>query len=92
MYRISKVQKRNGSIQKFMPEKLFRSINKSLAHSGIENKKLSRKIMQEAINILEKKYKGKTIPVEVIKQTAGKVLVKNKLPEAARFYLLHRYL
>ncbi len=91
-YKINRVEKRDGTIEKFSAEKLFKSINKALIHSGLDNPKISKKIMQDTLNLLEKRYKGKILPVENIKSTVEYVLVRHKLPESARFYMLHRYM
>ncbi len=89
---LTKVMKRDGSIEKFHIEKLFKSIHKSIMHTGINDSKLAHKITKQVITILEKRFDGKTIPIENIKETVEFVLVKAKHPGAAKKYILHRYM
>ena len=89
---IYKVVKRNGSMEKFQPKKIYNAVSKTLKHVDPKNMPKARKLTHEILNILNKKYKSKTIPVETIKKTVRHVLLKHKMTNAARFYTLHRYI
>ena len=91
MPKITRVEKRDGSFERFSSKKLTNSIAKALAQSGTKNGKIANKLAKEAIKLLEKRHE-KTVPVEHIKETVEFVLVKNKLPKAAKYYLLYRYM
>jgi anaerobic ribonucleoside-triphosphate reductase len=91
MTKITKVEKRDGSFEKFNFKKLSNSIAKALAQAGHKNGKIANKLAKEVVNLLEKRH-GKTVPVEHIKQTVEFILVKNKLPKAAKAYILYRYM
>ena len=90
--RIRSVIKRDGRKEKFSAMKLFKSVQKSCKHAGAKDGKLLQKIMQDVLKILAKRYKGKDVPVEAIKETAEYVMVKHKLPKVAKRYILYRYM
>ncbi len=91
MPRITKVMKRDGSTEKFDLKKLNSSIVKALVQSGHKDGKLVKQLAKEAVKILEKGHKGGIVEVQDIKDTVEFVLVKNKLPKAAKNYILYRY-
>ena len=90
--KIKKVIKRNGRIEKFDPHKIFKSIRKSFSEAGLEDGKKCEHLTKEIIKLLEKKYKNKPIPVENIKEDTEYILIKNKLPQVAKAYILYRYM
>ena len=90
--KIKRVEKRDGSFQEFSPEKVFKSIQKSLRQSHIEDGNQAEKLTKEALSILDKKFSGKVVPVRDIKEVIEFVLVKNKLPGVAKKYILYRYM
>ena len=90
--KIKKVIKRTGRIEKFEPHKIFKSIRKSFIQIGLEDGKKCEKLTKEVIKLLEKKYKNKPVPVENIKDDIEYILIKNKLPQVAKSYILYRYM
>ena len=90
--KIKKVIKMNGSIQSFDKNKIKRSIEKTLKQSRIKDGKLATRLTDEVVSSLEKRHKKDTIPVWDIKNTIEWVFVKNKLPDAAKFYILYRFM
>jgi len=88
---LKKVMKRDGRIERFDKTKIYNSIHKSLWHAHRRDEKLARKLAEEAVIILSKKYKNKTVPVEEIKEVVEFVLVKNKFPKVAEAYILYRF-
>ncbi len=89
---LKKVVKRDGRTEAFDPYKIFKSIRKSFTQADIQDGKRCEDITKEVVKILEKKYKGKSVPVENIKEDVEYVLVRHKLPQVAKFYILHRYM
>ena len=92
--KIQKVEKRDGAIEPFNSEKIFKSIQKSLHQSHIKDGKFAEKMTKEVIGILDKRF-GKSknsVPVWDIKDVIEFVLVKNKVPKVAKKYILYRYM
>ncbi|MBI2578826.1 MAG: hypothetical protein HYW26_03885 [Candidatus Aenigmarchaeota archaeon] len=87
-----KVIKRDGRTEKFQPRKILGSIRKALAHAHESRPGLAEKLAKQAQALIARKYRGKPVPVEAIKETLEFVLVKNKLPKAAKAYILYRYM
>ena len=92
--KIKKVEKRDGTIESFNSEKIFKSIQKSLHQSHIKDGKFAEKMTKETISILNKRFgkSKKPVPVWDIKDVIEFVLVKNKLPGVAKKYILYRYM
>jgi transcriptional regulator NrdR family protein len=90
--KIKTVRKRDGRRQDFDPEKVFKSVCKSFRQAGEPADKRCDKLTQQAVALLEKRYAGKVVPVEEIKETIEFVLVRSKLPKVARAYILYRYM
>lgn len=90
--KIEKVRKRDGRIVDFDPERIFKSICKSFKQTRRTIDKRCESLTGEVIELLDKRYAGQTAPVEAIKETIEFVLVKNKLPDVAKAYSLHRYM
>lgn len=90
--KLKKAMKRDGRIVRFEPYKIFKSISKSFDQAGVEDGKKCEEITKEVVNILNKKFAGKVVPVESIKDTIEHVLVRRKLPKVAHAYLLYRYM
>ena len=92
--KIKKVEKRDGTIEGFNPEKIFKSIQKSLHQSHIKDGNFAEKMTKETISILDKRFgsKKKPVPVWDIKDVIEFVLVKNKMPSVAKKYILYRYM
>lgn len=87
-----KVIKRDGRIVQFHPVRIFKSIQKSMKQAHVKNLLLAGKMTNEVIKIIDRKYKGKPVPVEFIRDTIEHILRKNKLHQAAKAYILYRYM
>jgi len=87
-----KAIKRDGRVVQFHPVRIFKSIQKSMKQAHVKNLLLAGKMTNEVIKIIDRKYKGKLVPVEAIKDAIEFVLAKNKMPEAAKAYILYRYM
>ncbi|MBI4017518.1 MAG: hypothetical protein HY366_01075 [Candidatus Aenigmarchaeota archaeon] len=90
--KVKTVIKRSGKREEFEPYKIFKSMRKSFRDAGIEDGKTCERLTKEVVRLIDRKYPGKPVPVEVIKEYTEYVLVKNKMPQVARHYILHRYM
>jgi ribonucleoside-triphosphate reductase len=89
--KLSKVRKRNDQIVDFDQNKITDVILKALeaVHAGSQAK--AKKISDDVIEILNKKFHERSIPaVEEIQDTVEMVLMKDKLYQAAKAFILYR--
>ncbi len=87
-----KVIKRDGRVVKFHPVRIYKSMQKAMRHSHVKNLFAAGKMTNQVIAAIDRKYKGKPVPVESIKDTVEHVLRKNKMHDAAKAYILYRYI
>ncbi len=95
MSKLLKVRKRDGTLEDFNSEKIKIAIEKAYFEIKKEkDKKTAEKIKQlanDVINTLEKIYTAKVIPtVEDIQDIVEEVLIKNKLADVAKGFILYR--
>lgn len=90
--RIKGVIKRDGRKEKFSPEKLFKSVQKTFKLAGTQDGLKLQKAMQDILSIIGKKYKNEYVSAENMKEIVGYVLVKRKLYGVARRYIQYRYM
>ncbi|HLF54570.1 MAG TPA: adenosylcobalamin-dependent ribonucleoside-diphosphate reductase, partial [Candidatus Nanoarchaeia archaeon] len=91
MAHISKVRKRDGSIEQFQPEKIEIAIGKAITSVNRKDGKLSKKLMQQVVKELEKHFTPKIIPsVEDVQDIVEEILIKNKLADVAKSFILYR--
>lgn len=86
------VIKLNGRREKFSVEKLLKSVQKSFAEAYMRNSRLLELVMRDVLEIIDKRHKNKNIDSAEIKAIVDYVLVKRKLPEVAKHYIVHRYM
>lgn len=84
--KIEFIKKRDGSLQKFIPEKIERAIYRALEASGRDDTKLAKKLAREVIG----KISVQIPEVEYIQDIVEKVLMENGYPEVARLYIVYR--
>ncbi len=89
--KIRNVIKRNGQREKFSPEKLFKSVQKTFKNSHVRDDRKLELVAREILNALGKKYKNKNITTNEIMDIADYVLVKRKLNSIAKHYVMYRY-
>ena len=80
------IKKRDGSIQKFIPEKIETAIYKALKEGGINNLSLARKLTEKVIE----KISIEIPEVEEIQDIVENTLMENSYPEIARLYIIYR--
>ncbi len=91
MARITKVRKRDGSIEAFQPQKIEIAISKAVTSVKRKDGKLSKKLGQQVVKELEKHFTAKVIPaVEDIQDIVEEVLIKNRLADVAKAFILYR--
>jgi len=91
MGKISKVRKRDGSIEQFQPEKIEIAVGKAIASVNRKDGKLSKKLGQQVVKEIEKHFAAKVIPsVEDIQDIVEEVLIKNRLADVAKSFILYR--
>src|SRR5574341_163832 len=91
MARIQKVRKRDGSIEQFQPGKIEIAIGKAITSVGRKNGALSKKLAAQVVKELEKHFTAKVIPaVEDIQDIVEEVLIKSRLADVAKSFILYR--
>ena len=91
MARIQKVRKRDGSIEQFQPGKIEIAIGKAISSIGRKDGALSKKLTAQVVKELEKHFTAKVIPaVEDIQDIVEEVLIKSRLADVAKSFILYR--
>ena len=90
--KIKNVIKRSGRKEKFSPEKLFKSVQKSFKSAHIHDGLLLESVTREIIYKIGKRYRSKEVETEDIRNFAEYVLIKRKLGNVAKHYIMHRYM
>jgi ribonucleoside-triphosphate reductase len=89
--KISKVQKRDGSIVDFDEKRIEEAIFKALTASRQGDGKKSKQLTKKVIEFLNRRFKEKEIPhVEQIQDIVEEVLILEGLVETAKAYILYR--
>ncbi|MCM8771747.1 MAG: adenosylcobalamin-dependent ribonucleoside-diphosphate reductase [Candidatus Omnitrophica bacterium] len=84
---IEYIKKRDGSLQKFLPEKIEFAIYRALKSVNIDDINLASKLTSQ---VIEKLNKEKIPSVEEIQDVVEMVLVENGLYNVAKNYILYR--
>lgn len=87
---ITKIRKRDGRVVKFDQNKITNAIWAAAQAIGGTDRKLSEKLSDEVVKLLNEKYDGKTPTVENIQDIVEKVLVENGHYKTAKAYILYR--
>ncbi len=91
MVRITKVRKRDGSTEQFQPEKIETAIAKALTATKKKPNGLAKKLAVQTVKELEKHFTQKIIPsVEDIQDIVEETLLKSKLANTAKAFILYR--
>lgn len=89
--KINKVRKRDGSIVEFAQEKITSAVYKAITATGQGDGKLSKKICNRVIEILNRRFsEHDIITIEQIQDIVEEVLILENLTETARAYILYR--
>lgn len=85
-----KIQKRNGAIVDFEPEKIRVALSKAAHAVGETDPQVIDTLLQEVLVDLEEHY-GEAIPaVEEVQDVVESVLIRYDYPEIAKAYILYR--
>lgn len=88
---ILKVKKRDGEIVDFNQERIVEAIFKAITATGQRDGKVSKRLSQEVVKILNRRFKKEEIPtVEQIQDIVEEVLILEGLVETAKAYILYR--
>ena len=87
---IEKIRKRNGSIEKFVPEKISSAIFKAAVACGGNDFALAQQLCDKVVELANEKYKGKIPEVEQIQDLVEYVLIENGHAKTAKSYILYR--
>ena len=88
---IKQIIKRSGKIVKFDKAKIERAIYKSTEAIGDADKKLAKKITDDVLKEVIKRFHERSIPaVEEIQDVVEEVLIKKKHIKIAKAYILYR--
>ncbi len=91
MARITKVRKRDGSIEPFQQQKIEIAIGKALASVKRKDSGLSKKLAANVVKELEKHFTAKVVPsVEDVQDVVEEALIKSRLADAAKSFILYR--
>ncbi len=89
--KITKVEKRDGTIVPFDQERIRDVIFKALTATGQGDGKKSNRLAERVTQILNRRFKKDEIPhVEQIQDTVEEVLILEGLVETAKAYILYR--
>ena len=89
--KIEKVIKRDGTIVDFDQSKITQAIYKAVTASGQGDGKLSKKLSDRVVELLNRRFKKDEIPtVEQIQDIIEEVLILENLVETAKAYILYR--
>ncbi len=87
---IYKIQKRNGAIVDFEPEKIRLAIAKAAEVVGNTQEGLSDLVAKEVMFDLEEKYNGAIPSVEQTQDVVERILIRYDYAEIAKAYILYR--
>ncbi|OWK26811.1 MAG: ribonucleoside-diphosphate reductase, adenosylcobalamin-dependent [Parcubacteria group bacterium GW2011_GWA2_38_13b] len=89
--KIIKIKKRDGRIVPFNKSKITNAIYKAVRVVGRKNGKLSRRLCDQAVAVLNERFTEKDIPmVEEIQDIVEEVLIKAGESQTAKAYILYR--
>src|SRR6056297_3509147 len=92
MSKIKKIKKRDGSIQKFDPQKIAKAIWSAAQAVGGTNKDLAKDLTEKIVKKLENKTdKGEIPTVETVQDIVEKQLVEHGHYKTAKAYILYRF-
>lgn len=86
-----KIQKRDGRLVKFDPDKITIAVFKATQAVGEESLKTAREVQEKVVKLLEKEYDGHTVPnVEDVQNIVERALIEKDLVKVAKSYILYR--
>lgn len=87
---IEKIRKRNGCVERFVPDKITSAIYKAAVACGGTDFQLAKTLTTKVIDITEERYKGRVPEVEQIQDIVEYVLIENGHAKTAKAFILYR--
>ena len=88
---VTQIRKRDGRIVNFDQEKIMNAIYKAAIATGCKNKNLAKKLSNEAVKILNKRFNGKKIPtIEEVQDIVEEVIMASSYGKIAKAYIIYR--
>ena len=87
---LTRIKKRDGSIEKFQPEKITWAIFKAATACGGNDFQRAEELCRQVIDMAELKYSNSIPDVEGIQDLVEKVLIENGHARTAKAYILYR--
>lgn len=84
------IQKRDGRIEKFHPEKITWAIFKAATACGGKDFERAEQLCRQVVDMTVRKYGSKTPDVEGIQDMVEKVLIENGHAQTAKAFILYR--
>ena len=90
MVRIAQIRKRDGRVVEFDPGKITDAILKAFTATKTGDGEVAKKLAEEVVEIVAKKFEGRVPGVENVQDVVEEVLIKNGYAEVAKAYILYR--
>ncbi len=87
---LEKIRKRDGSVEKFTPEKISSAIFKAAVACGGKDFSTAQKLTDEVIRLANEKFSDQIPDVEQIQDLVEYVLIENGHAQTAKAYILYR--
>ena len=88
---ISRIKKRDGTVEDFVQSKITNAINKAMETNDLMDMRAAQSVSDIVAFVLEDKFGGYTVPaVEQIQDIVEMVLMKQGYHEIAKSYILYR--
>jgi len=88
--KLTQIKKRDGRIVPFDQNRITNAIYRAITAVEGEDGKLSKKLSNRVVELLDRRYKKRIPDVEDIQDIVEEVLILNDLVEIARAYILYR--
>ena len=88
--KITKVKKRDGRVLDFDSSKIAGAIWKAASSIGGADKKLSEKLAEKVMELLERKFAGQIPSVEDVQDAVEKILIEEGHARTAKAFILYR--
>jgi len=85
-----KIQKRDGRIEKFHPEKITWAIFKAATACGGKDFEKAENLTTQVVDVVDLKYRESVPTVEQVQDVVEKVLIENGHAMTAKAYILYR--
>jgi len=87
---IIRIRRRNGRLAKFDQERITTAIYQAVTAVSEEDGKLSQKLSNQVVKILNRRFKGRVPTVEDVQDVVEEVLIRADLTEIAKAYIIYR--